>query len=107
MPLIADTSRPGCRILSGSAWQTLEHSGSPFNTQDWHHPQRATSQVRVGAAEVGTLSCMSFHCFCQRVSGAIVIPPLVFTWSLRRESSYARVADVFGVSGSTAAATCT
>ena len=34
-----------------------------------------------------TLSCMSFHCFCHRVSGASVIPVLGLTCSLRRESS--------------------
>lgn len=55
---------------------------------------------------MGTLSCMSFHCFCHRVSGATVIPLLMLTCSLRRESSYALVADDLGASGSTAAATC-
>ena len=53
-----------------------------------------------------TLSSMSFHCFCHRVSGAIITLPPVFVALLRRDSSYARVAEAVVFSGSMAAATC-
>ena len=53
-----------------------------------------------------TLSSMSFHCFCHRVSGATITLPPVLVAPLRRESSYARVAEAVLFSGSMAAATC-
>ena len=53
-----------------------------------------------------TLSSMSFHCFCHRVSGAIITLPPLLVASLRRESSYARVAEAVVFSGNMAAATC-
>ena len=53
-----------------------------------------------------TLSSMSFHCFCHRVSGATITLPPMLVASLRRDSSYARVAEAVVFSGSMAAATC-